>query len=204
MTDRPAARPRRRAGLPVGMEPLPPRRKWRAILVATLLLVVAFWSLMVGLVSLATEDADVPDPEGVNPAAAVAFGLALIPFVFVTLAFMSEHPRAPGAVLRAMGLSVLVGVIVTSFAGDPVTGVVAGVGAGGVAALRRDADHELRARALAVAVAAAYTLVLVQIAGGIALLPAPIFPFTAIGVADHLSERKRARERQQAQSSSPT
>jgi hypothetical protein len=28
------------------------------------------------------------------------------------------------------------------------------------------------------------------VAGGFVLLPAPIFPLTAIGVADHLSERR--------------
>jgi len=176
------------------MQPLSPRRKWRAITVATLVLVPAFWSLMAGLVALATDEADRSDP-GIDPAAAVAFGLALIPFVFIVLAFMSEHPRAPGAVLRAMGLSLLVGVMVTSLVGDPVTGVVAGVGAGGAAALRRDDDPAIRPRVLAVVVAALYTLVLVQLAGGIALLPAPIFPFTALGVADHLAERRRERER---------
>ncbi|HEX6423459.1 MAG TPA: hypothetical protein VFZ79_08270 [Acidimicrobiales bacterium] len=197
MTVRPAARLRRRAGPPVGMEPLPPRKKWRAILVATLVLAVAFWSLMVGLVALATDDTDVPEPSGLNAGAAVAFGLALIPFVFITLAFMSEHPRAPGAVVRAMLLSVLVGVVVTGLVGDPVTGVVAGVGAGGVAALRRDVDDEVRPRVVAVAIASLYTLVLVYAAGGIVLLPAPIFPFTAIGIADHLSERKAERERGQ-------
>jgi hypothetical protein len=197
VTVRAAARLRRWAGPPVGMEPLPPRKKWRAILVATLLLAVAFWSLMIGLVALATDDTDAADPAGLNPAAAVAFGLALIPFVFVTLAFMSEHPRAPGAVVRAMLLSVLVGVVVTGLVGDPVTGVVAGVGAGGIAALRRDVDDEVRPRVVAVAIASLYTLVLVYTAGGIVLLPAPIFPFTAIGIADHLSERKAERERDQ-------
>lgn len=197
MTVRPAARRRRWAGPPVGMEPLPPRKKWRAILAATLVLAVAFWSLMIGLVALATDDTDVPEPSGLNPAAAVAFGLALIPFVFITLAFMSEHPRAPGAVVRAMLLSALVGVVVTGLVGDPVTGVVAGVGAGGVAALRRDVDDEVRPRVVAVAIASLYTLVLVYTAGGIVLLPAPIFPFTAIGIVDHLSERKAERERTQ-------
>ncbi|HEX6418920.1 MAG TPA: hypothetical protein VFZ77_10505 [Acidimicrobiales bacterium] len=195
MTGPPAVRRRHRSGPPVGMAPLPPRKKWRAILVATLVLAVAFWSLMLGLVTLATDDTDAPEGPGVNAPAAVAFGLALIPFVFVALAFMSEHPRAPGAVVRAMGLSVLVGVLVVGFVGDPVTGVVAGVGAGGVVALRRDPDDALRPRVVAVAIASAYTLALVYGAGGIVLLPAPIFPFTAIGVADHLSERRAERDR---------
>lgn len=195
--DRPAPRRRRpSASRPVGMQPLPPQRKWRAITIATLVLVPAFWSMMAGLVALATDDADAPEPSGLNSAAAVAFGLAVIPFVFVVLAFMSEHPRAPRAVLQAMGLSLLVGVLVSSFAGDPVTGVVAGVGAGGVAALRMDVDHRVRDRALAVLAASVYTLALVHTVGGLALLPAPIFPFTALGVADHLSERRADRARQ--------
>jgi hypothetical protein len=176
------------------LQPLSPQRKWRAITVATLLLVPAFWSLLAGLVADASDESGGP-----NAAAAMAFGLALIPFVFVVLAFMSEHPRAPGAVLRAMGWALLVGIPVSAFVGDAVTGIVAGLGAGGIKALRMDADHNVRARALAVLAASAYTLVLVALTGAVALLPAPIFPFTAIGVADHLSERRREQER-----SSPT
>ena len=190
MTPVAGTRPRRRSGPPAGLAPLSPRRKWRAILVATLALVPAFWSMLLGLVAAASDDPDAP-----NAAAALAFGLALIPFVVVVLAFMSEHPRPSGAVLRAMGLSLLVGIPVSALAGDAVTGIVAGLGAGGVVALRMDDDHTVRARVLAVVVATAYTFVLVRVAGGLVLLPAPIFPFTAIGIADHLSERSREREK---------
>lgn len=172
------------------MEPLPPRRKWQAITLATLVLVPAYWSILAGLVAAAS-DAPAPLP---NPAASLAFGLALIPFVFVVLAFVSEHPRAPGAIWRALALTVLVGTCVSALTVDAVTGIVAGVGAGGVVALRADADHNWRARALGVAFAVVYTFVLVRMASSLALLPAPIFPFTAIGVADHLSERRRALE----------
>ncbi len=171
---------------PVGMEPLSPQRKWRAITLATLLLVPAYWSMLAGLVAAAS---DGPDP--LNPAAALAFGLALIPFVFIVLAFTSEHPRAPAAIFQAMVLALVVGTVVSALAADAVTGIVAGVGAGGVVALRADVDHNWRARALAVAFAVVYVFVLVRMASALALLPAPIFPFTAIGVADHLSERRR-------------
>lgn len=185
-TGRSRSRPRQ----PVGMSPLPPRRKWQAITLATLLLVPAYWSILAALVAAAS---DAPDPLP-NPAASLALGLALIPFVFVVLAFVSEHPRAPAAVFRAMVLSLVVGVVVSALAADAVTGIVAGVGAGGVVALRADVDHNWRARALAVAFAVVYTFVLVRMASSLALLPAPIFPFTALGVADHLSERRRALE----------
>ena len=48
------------------LEALPPERKWRAIGLATALLVPAFWSLLAGLVALAADD----PPEGPAPAAA--------------------------------------------------------------------------------------------------------------------------------------
>src|SRR4029453_16108304 len=101
----------------------------------------------------------------------LAVGLAVIPFVFVALAFLSEHPRAPGAVLRAMGWALLVGIPASALAGDAVTGIVAGVGAGGIQALRMDYPQNWRARAVAVLVASVYTLVLVRVAGALVLLP---------------------------------
>jgi hypothetical protein len=181
--------PRKRSA-PGGAEPLTPQRKWRAIAVATVLLVPAFWALIAGLVS----GSDVA-PGGPNAPAALALGLALIPFVFIVLAFMSQHPRAPGAVLKAMGLAVLTGVSLSALAGDGATGIVAGVGAGGVVALRSDPAHTWRSRAAAVAIATVYTFVLVRTAGAIALLAAPALPLTGIGIADHLAERRQQRAR---------
>jgi hypothetical protein len=179
----------RRSSL-AGAEPLPPRTKWRAILLATLLLAPGCWALVAGLVSIASDEATAP---AAGPL--IAFGLALIPFVFVALAFLSEHPRAPGAVVRAMGLTLLVGIPVSALAADAVTGLVAGIGAGGVVALRADVDHSWKARALAVLAASVYVYLLVRIAPEAALIVTPALPFTSVGVADHLSERRRERER---------
>lgn len=180
---------RARGAVPAGAEPLPPRRKWRAILLATLLLVPGYWSMLAGLVSVASSEESAP---AAGPF--IAFGLALIPFVFLVLAFLSEHPRAPGAVVRAMLLAIVVGIPVSALAADALTGFVAGVGAGGIAALRADPSHTWKARALAVFAASAYIFVLVRTAGDAALILAPVLPFTSIGVADHLSERRRERE----------
>lgn len=173
---------------PQGLEPLPPMKKWRAITIATLVLVPGFWAILAGLVAGSSEG----EPGGPNPGAAIALGLSLIPFVFVALAFMSEHPRAPVAVLKGMGLSLLVGIPVSALAADAVTGIIAGVGAGGVVSLRADLPHNWKARAIGVVVAAVYTFVLVRLAGAMVLLPAPVFPLTAIGIADHLSERRHS------------
>jgi hypothetical protein len=172
-----------------GAAPLSPKRKWQTITVATLLLVPAYWSLLAGVVSGAIDDNDGVE----NPAAFVAFGLAVIPFVFIVLAFMSEHPRAPGAVLRAMGLVLLVGIPVSAIAADAVTGIVAGVGAGGAAALRPEPLHGWRPRAAGVLIASLYTYALVRTAGPLALVSAPIFPLTVLGLADHYVEWRRER-----------
>jgi hypothetical protein len=169
-----------------GAVPLTPKRKWQTITVATLVLVPAYWAVLAGLVSGAVDSKS----EDVG-AAYIAFGIALIPFVFIVLAFMSEHPRAPRAVVRAMGLALLVGMLTSALAADAVTGIVAGVGAGGIVALRPEPDHGWKPRAIGVALAAAYAFVLVRTAGPLALLSAPVFPLTVLGLADHYVEWKR-------------
>ena len=173
-----------------GMTALSPQRRWRAITLATLLLAPGYWAILAGLVAAASDDAD----GGPAPAAAIAFGIALVPFVFILLAFLSEHPRAPMAVLKAMGLSLVVGVLASALAADAVTGIVAGVGAGGICALRADEAHSTRTRAAGVAIAAVYTFVLVRTLGAAALVPAVAFPLTALGIADHVAERRHERE----------
>ena len=57
--------------------------------------------MLVGLVAVASDE----ERRGQRRGAPLAFGLALIPFVFIVLAFMSEHPRAPGAVAQGDGLA---------------------------------------------------------------------------------------------------
>jgi hypothetical protein len=172
-----------------GVEPLSPRRKWRAITLATLLLVPGYWSLVTGLVAEGVHQESAP-----FAAPYIAFGLVLLPFVFLVLAFLSEHPRASGATAKALLLTILVGAPVSAFAGDAVTGFVAGVGAGGIVAMRADVAHNWKARAIAVLAVSAYVFILLRSAAVIALLLAPVLPFTSIGVADHLSERRRERE----------
>ncbi len=180
---------RARRSILAGAAPLSPRRKWRAITLATLLLVPAYWSVLVGLVSMAVEDPG----NAPNAGPFIAFGLCLVPFVFIALAFLSEHPRAPQAVVKAMALALLVGIPVSALAADAVTGFVAAIGAGGIVSLRADLSDSWKARALGVLVAAVYTFLMVRLAGDLVLIVAPALPLSAIGVADHLSERRRER-----------
>jgi hypothetical protein len=174
-----------------GVEPLSPRRKWRAITIATLLLVPGYWSLVTGLVAEGSHEESAP-----FAAPYIAFGLVLLPFVFLALAFLSEHPRASGATAKALLLTILVGAPISGLAGDAVTGFVAGVGAGGIVAIRADVAHNWKARAIAVIAVSACVFILLRSTTVIALLLAPVVPFTSIGVADHLSERRREREAQ--------
>jgi hypothetical protein len=173
-----------RRPVPEGLAPLPPLKKWRAITLATLLFVPGFWVLLAGLVASSSKTGI----GGPNPGAALALGLASIPFVFIVLAFLSEHPKAPAAVLKSMGLALVVGIPVSALAADALTGVVTGVGAGAVVALRSEESHSFKARALAILFTGVVTFLLVRLVGEIALIPTPILPFMAIGVADHLSE----------------
>jgi hypothetical protein len=180
-----------RRNILAGAAPLSPRRKWRAITLATLLFVPAYWAIVAALVSLGAED----DRTAPNAGPLIAFGLCLLPFVFIVLAFLSEHPNAPGAAVKAMGLTIGVGILVSALAADAVTGLVAAVGAGGIVALRADMDHSWKARAVAVVLATVYVFFLLRTASDVALLMGPVLPFTGIGVADHLSERKHDRDR---------
>lgn len=179
---------RSRSSSPV-LDPLSPRRKWRAITIASLLLVPAHLGIVAGLVAVASDRSDAP-PAGPP----IAFGLGLLPFVFIALAFLSGHPRAPGAAAKAMALSLLVGIPVAAIVPDAVTGLVAGVGAGGAIALRPEPLSSWKPRALGVIVVTVYVALMVRIVPDVAVLLAPTLPFTCLGVADHLAEGRRARE----------
>jgi hypothetical protein len=92
-----------------------------------------------------------------------------------------------------MVLALVIGIPVSALAADAVTGLVAGLGAGGIAALRADVADDTKRRAVAVAIAAAATFVLLRSIPEVGLLLAPVLPFSSLGVADHLSEGREAR-----------
>jgi hypothetical protein len=92
-----------------------------------------------------------------------------------------------------MGLTLLIGIPVSALAADAVTGFVAGIGAGGIVALRTDVDRPWKARILAVLVVTAWAFVTVRLVPEAAVLLAPILPFTSVGVADHLVLLRRER-----------
>ena len=157
------------------------RRKWTAITVATLLLMISYWALIIAFVAGAEED-------GPDPAPPFALGLALVPFVFAALAFISRRPNAPMAVLKAMGVWLLVALpfgLITV-----VLGLVAGYGVGGMFALRAEEVHRWRPRLAAVGISALYVLALLLFAPPLGIVTGSIIPLVALGFADQYSERK--------------
>lgn len=180
-----SAVPRRPGSAHGGQQPLSPRRRWQAIIVATVVFAPACWALLAGLIALTGDEVSTAAAAG-----AVAFGLAVVPFVFMTLAFMTGAVGAAGAVVRAMLVTLPVGVVVSALAADAVSGIVAGVGVGAALALRSDPDTPYRPRLVAVATAAVYAFVAARSVPALLLPIAPVLPLTAIGLADHWSQRR--------------
>jgi hypothetical protein len=183
----PAARPpRRRSFLEPGAAP-DARRKWQAVGFATLLTLPAFW-LLVAAVVAADPDADLEAPVGLL----VGAGLALLPLALYVLARVSRHEQA----LRAAALGGAVGIVVAgalSFAlREPLSPLVAGIGAGGVIALRRHPHTTTVARSLAVVLATGYSAAMVWFVPQLSLGLSPMLPLAAVAAADGYTARRAA------------
>jgi len=136
--------------------------------------------------------------DGPPPGPAFAFGLALVPFVFVALSAISRQPALGGATVAAMLLAVAVALPVLALARDAVTGLVAGFGAGGAVALRREPKHRWQTRAWGVVGAATFTLVAVRLVPLLGLIAAPIITLPAIGAADLYSDYRAEQFRKES------
>lgn len=168
-------------------QPLSRRRKWTAVVVATLVELVSFWAIVVGVAR------GIEDEAAGSAAGPFALGFALVPFAFLVLAFASNHRRAPGAVMRAMGIWLLAGLPMILFV-DPAAGMAAGFGLGGAVALRADEGHSFRARFWWVLGLTLYVMVLVlsRAAPGPGALSASLLPFATVAFADYVVEQKAA------------
>lgn len=161
---------------------LNPRRRWLAIGAATIPLVFSYVSIAAAF----TTDAD--GESLVGPGAA-ALGLGIAPFVFLLLAFVSAHRNPGAAVLKAMGLFLLLAFPIGVLA--PALGATAGYAAGGTVALR--ADEPSRARWIAVGFTTFYVLILLLVAPAAGLFTGAVLPLLAVGFADEYVDWKAAR-----------
>jgi hypothetical protein len=166
-------------GVLFGREALTPRGRWLAIVAASMVLQFSYWPTVF---ALASSHADEPVPGEL-----VLFGLTFVPLVFLVLAFASRNPRAPGSVLKAMGLFLLVGAPVALL--NPVVGLVAGFGAGGIVTLRRpELPDVLRTRVIALVIGCVYLLVLLTVLPfvDLGIVTGAALPFAVLGIADEV------------------
>jgi hypothetical protein len=181
-------------GVLFGREALSSRGRWLAILGASIVMQFSYWPTIFALAAAHGEDP--------IPSELVLFGMAFVPAVFLVLAFASRNPRAPGSVLKAMGLFLLVGAPVALI--NPVIGLVAGFGAGGIVTLRRtELPRALRVRVIALAGGCLYLFVLLVVAqlGDFALVTGAAIPFSVLGIADevHLGRHEASERRARAE-----
>lgn len=155
------------------------------MLFATVVVLLSYWAIVLASLVAAQDDGPPAGP-------GFALGFSLIPVAFLVLAFGSVHRSAPVAVLKAMGLALAVGVPLGALT-DPATALVAGFGAGGVVALRRDEPQTVRSRAIAVALVTVYVFVLLRTFLQAGLFGAPFLPIVAVGMADYVVEQRAAR-----------
>jgi hypothetical protein len=168
-----------------GRETITSRGRWLAIISASLLLQLPYW---VAAFAFASSHEGQP-----IPGTPVFFALGFVPLVFVLLAFVSRNPRAPGGVLKAMGLFLLVTPVVALL--NPVVGVVAGFGAGGIVALQRPGlPRDQRTRLIALLVGCVYLYVLLRVVGAaeFAIVTGAALPFAVLGIADELTVGRHA------------
>jgi hypothetical protein len=167
--------------------PLDPRRKWLAVGFATVVTLPAFWLLVAAIVA-ADPDNDFDAPVGVF----VGIGLALLPLALFVLARMSRH----GQPVRAAALGGTIAIVLAgalSFAlREPLSPLVAGLGAGAVIALRAHPDTTTTARSIAVTVATAYSVAMVWFLPQLALGLSPMLPLAAVAAADGYMARRAA------------
>jgi hypothetical protein len=168
-------------------DPITWRRKWTVVIGATLIVMMSMWSMVVAVAAAGSDSADAP-----SPAPFAAFGLALVPLVFVSVAFGSRHRHAAGVTVGAMGLWLIVALPLGLV--DTTTGLVAGFGAGGIVTLRAELEHRWKGRAIAVLLATVYILVVVAVVPVVGIMLAPLLPLPAVAFADVFMEYRAERE----------
>jgi hypothetical protein len=172
--------------------PLPTRRKWMTVALATAVELVAFWGIVIGMARSTAEEGSEVAGAAAGP---FALGFALVPFAFLILAFGTNNPRAPGATLRAMGFFLIIGLPLIIFV-EVATGLAAGFALGAIPAIRLELEHSWKVRlgwALAL-VLYVFALVFTGIAPGPGALSASLLPFVTVAFADWVvDEMERGR-----------
>jgi hypothetical protein len=157
------------------------KRSWLAIGLGTMVIVVSYSSILVAVVASRTDT-----PEAAGPA--FALGFALVPIVFVTVAFVSGRKAAPIAALKGMGLWLVVALPLGLF--NPVFGLCAAFGIGGVLTLKVGETDSWIIRTVAVGLVASYSLLMVFIIPALGVVSGGLLPLAALGIADYYSRNR--------------
>lgn len=172
------------------------RRKWAAIGVGTLLITGSYWAVLMAfrawLGDLSSEEletgVEVPLSGGV--VLGLLGGFALMAAGFLALALISRRERPLWSITLASALGGFMWMSLPFVVGEPVTPMVAGFAAGGVVALRAEAEHKLGRRVIAAFLITAYVFLLLRFTGFVGILIGPLLALPAITWADALSERR--------------
>jgi hypothetical protein len=156
------------------------RRRWLAVIVATILMVLSYVMFIYALVAASGD-------EVTFAGGLLGIALGLVPAVFATAAFVSNNERALLSTFGATGLWLIL--TLTLGLGSLPVGLVAGYGAGGVIAFRLGPSHTRSSRTFAVALCAVYTLVLQRLLPEVGLFAGAPLPFAAIVAADIYREK---------------
>lgn len=155
-------------------------RRWRAAIIATLVMQLSYQPLT--LIRAAFRGADI-DPGLVGNA--LGFGLGAMPVVLMTAAFVSRHLQATSAVLKGMALFVVVGLPLYVVI-DPIVGTTAGYAAAAVVTLRQDfGAYATQVRIVTAIGIVLVTLLLVSVIDAASAVIGATLPFLALAYADH-------------------
>lgn len=157
------------------------KRSWLAIGLATVVVMISYSSLLVAIVATRSDT-----PQASGPV--FALGFALVPIAYVALAFVSGRHSAPMAVLKAMGLWLLLALPLSLF--NPVFGLAVGYGMGGVLTLKQRDTDRWQARSIAVFLVAAYSLIMLFVIPAVGLLSGGLLPLASLGLADYYSQNR--------------
>jgi hypothetical protein len=160
------------------------RRKWLGIALASMVMTASYWLVVFAAAAGSAEDG----PSSTQP---FTLGLILVPFAFIALAFLTRQRDASWAVVKAMGLFLVVGLPIGLF--NVVIGMVAGFGAGAVVAVRTEEGVPYRKpRSIGVLVAVLYTLAMLAFVPPLGVFTGSVVPFAAVGIADQIVEGRLA------------
>lgn len=157
------------------------KRSWISIAISTVVVAISYGSFLLAIVASRSDT-----PQAAGPA--FALGFALVPVAFTSLAFTSGRSGAPKAVLKAMGVWLLVALPLGLF--NPVFGLSTGFGMGGVLTLKVRENNRWLPRAIAVLLASTYSLLMLFMIPALGLVSGGLLPLAALGLSDYYTEHR--------------